>query len=86
MAASNEVIQALAGLTEMLAADGYSLNLEQDAADEVVTAEIVAGPDACAECLAPKTMMRTYFESALRDGLGREPPAVRLVYPADAEH
>jgi hypothetical protein len=78
-----DLARALAPLGEMLAADGYRLELE-DEAPEVLTARIQAGPDACADCLVPKEMMRAYFETALRDGLDREPPAVRLVYPEDA--
>jgi hypothetical protein len=82
MAVSAEVVRALSPLGEMLAADGYALELEQDLA-EVVTAQIKAGPDACADCLVPKDMMRVYFETALREALGREPPGVRLIYPSD---
>jgi hypothetical protein len=83
MGAPADVVGALAPLGEMLAADGYVLELDQDMA-EVVVAEIRAGPEACADCLVPKDMMRAYFETALRDGLRREPPAVRLVYPGES--
>jgi hypothetical protein len=81
MPARHDVEGALAALGEMLAADGYRLRVEQDMA-EVVVAQIDAGPDACADCLVPKEMMRGYFEAALRKAFA-EPPALRLVYPGE---
>jgi hypothetical protein len=83
MAASPAIAQALASLGAMLEADGYELALREEGADLLV-AEIRAGPDACAECLVPKDMMRGYFDSALRKALDA-PPAVELIYPADVE-
>jgi hypothetical protein len=82
MSVPPEITQALSALGEMLAADGYALELDLDA-PEVLVAEIRAGPEACADCLVPKDMMRIYFEAALRDGLRGEPPVVRLVYPSE---
>jgi hypothetical protein len=67
----------------MLEADGYELELREEGADRLI-AEIKAGPDACADCLVPKDMMRGYFDSALRKALDA-PPEVELIYPADAE-
>ena len=66
----------------MLAADGYELDLRGDGADGLV-AEIRAGPDACADCLVPKELMRVYFEQALRPVMGPELPAIDIRYPAD---
>jgi hypothetical protein len=83
MAVSGDVTRALSSLGEMLAADGYALELNEEMG-EVLVAEIRAGPEACADCLVPRDMMRAYVEAALRDGLGREPPTVRLVYPSEA--
>ncbi len=66
----------------MLSADGYQLDLT-DEGDEAILASITAGPDACADCLVPKEMMKIYFDSALREALGDEAPDVSLAYPAD---
>jgi hypothetical protein len=82
MAASSAIAAALASLGEMLAADGYKLVLREDGMDQLI-AEIRAGPDACADCLVPKPMMLTYFNSALSEGLDVPPPEVKLIYPAD---
>jgi hypothetical protein len=69
--------EALAGPRAMLAADGYALTLMQDG--ETIIATIGAGPEACAGCLVPKTVMLSYFEKAL----GPNCPDIRLVYPGD---
>jgi len=66
----------------MLAADDYHVALS-DGGTGVLIAEIVAGPQACAECLVPKPMMRGYFDKALREALATDVPEVRLIYPAD---
>ena len=76
------IADALASLREMLAADGYDLDLREDGAD-ILVAEIRAGRGACADCLVPKEMMRGYFDSALRAAVDM-PPEVRLIYPAEA--
>jgi hypothetical protein len=82
-APTSTIAEALAPLREMLSADGYELNLRAEGRDLLI-AQIIAGPEACAECLVPREMMRTYFESALRAALGVDPPEVRLIYPTDA--
>jgi hypothetical protein len=76
------VVEALAGQRAMLEADGYELVLGEDGPG-VLVAEIRAGPAACAECLVPKPLMRSYFEQALRGVLDVGPPEIRLVYPDD---
>lgn len=83
MIVSPAIVDALASLGEMLAADGYALDLREEGAD-VLVAEIKAGPDACADCLVPKEMMRGYLDSALRAAVDI-PPEVRLIYPADGQ-
>lgn len=74
---------ALASLRTMLAADGYAVELREEG-PAVLVAEIKAGPEACADCLVPKAMMRGYFDAALRAGIEGAPPEVRLIYPGDA--
>ena len=81
MSTSPAIAEALASLSAVLEADGYELERREEGADLLV-AEIKAGPDACAECLVPKDMMRGYFDNALRKALDA-PPAVELIYPAD---
>ena len=65
MTISPAITDALASLGAMLEADGYELKLREEGTGLLV-AEIKAGPDACADCLVPKDMMRGYFDSALR--------------------
>jgi hypothetical protein len=79
---SSEIADALAPLISMLSADGYALELREESR-EVLVAEIKLLPDACAECLVPKEIMRAQFESALRNALAIDPPEIRLIYPAD---
>jgi hypothetical protein len=46
--------KALEPLRSTLAADGYVLRLESNpAADNELTLTVMAGPDACEECLVP---------------------------------
>jgi hypothetical protein len=80
---SPRIVEALAPLRTLLAADGYAVELRQESAGTLV-AEIKAGPDACADCLVPKPMMQGYFENALRGALDTGALAVRLIYPSDA--
>lgn len=66
----------------MLEADGYALELSAEL-PAVLVARIVAGPDACADCLVPKAIMRHYFEDALRPVCDLRIPDIRLVYPGE---
>ena len=65
-------------LKQTLEADDYRLDVDVqgDSADVAV----VAGPNACEECLVPKPLM----QSMLAPVLGVQPESIRLVYPADA--
>ena len=76
------IVNALAPLRSMFAADGYELTLREDVPGEL-TVEIKAGPDACADCLVPKDMMRAQFEAALSEAIEFDTPKVKLVYPND---
>lgn len=60
-----------------LAADGYELNV--DVGDESATVNVVAGPDACDDCLVPKEIMRTMLAPAL----GVTAESIDLSYPTD---
>jgi len=65
------------GLRSSLAADDY--HLSYDVHDGAADVTIVAGPDACAECLVPKPLMR----SMLAPMLGVEADRIELAYPVD---
>jgi hypothetical protein len=64
-------------LKQTLQADDYRLDVDVhgDSADVA----IVAGPNACEECLVPKPLM----QSMLAPVLGVQPESIRLVYPTD---
>lgn len=68
----------LAGIRAGLQADGYDLIVH---VGPNLVVEITAGPDACADCLVPKALMK----NILRGALGSEAPEDIVVrYPADA--
>ena len=66
---------------DILHADGYELEVAE--ADGVLDLTIVAGPEACAECLVPEPLMRSMLEDML-DPSGAAPPTLRLTYPETA--
>jgi hypothetical protein len=70
---------ALAGLRATLAADDYAMEVRAEE-DGQVQVRITAGPQACADCLVPKPIMR----SVLHRALAVPEEAITLVYPADA--
>jgi len=82
-APSPAIADALAPVRSMLAADGYEVELSEEGEDLLVV-QIKAGPNACADCLVPKPMMRSYFEAALSALADTKPREIRLIYPADA--
>ena len=74
------VVSALHPYSSGLQADGYSLEvgLEGDG----LHVEIVAGPEACEDCLIPKDMFTPMIASTLNSkGLAFE--QITLVYPND---
>jgi hypothetical protein len=70
--------QRAAGLSSALEADGYHLAIDE--ADARLSVVITAGPDACADCLVPKDLMRAMLGSEL----AVDPALIDLTYPADA--
>jgi hypothetical protein len=68
---------ALTGLRDMLAADDYQLSVAESG--DGIAVRITAGPDACADCLVPKAVMRGVLHNAL--GIAEE--NITLEYPAD---
>jgi DNA-binding transcriptional LysR family regulator len=64
-------------LKQTLQADDYRMDV--DVRDDSADVAIIAGPDACEECLVPKPLM----QSMLAPVLGVDPASIRLVYPTD---
>lgn len=67
-------IDALRGSLE---ADDYHLSLEVEG--DAATAVITAGPDACAECLVPKDLMR----QMLSPMIGVQAEKIEMTYPVE---
>ncbi len=64
-------------LASTLAADGYQLEIAE--AGDRICVTITATPQACADCLVPKDMMR----AILGQTLGVSADAIDLAYPRD---
>jgi len=64
-------------LASTLAADGYQMEFAEDGDRLHVT--IIATPDACADCLVPKDLMRSMLEQQL----GVPGARIDLTYPRD---
>jgi hypothetical protein len=75
---AGEARRALEPMREMLAADGYDLRLEEASATSV-RLRVVAGPEACDDCLVPKEV----FAGIVRDRLPAEVAEVIVRYPSD---
>jgi hypothetical protein len=74
---------ALRPISETLACDGYGVDVEL--ADAAVSVRVTAGPDACKECLVPKSLMAQLVLQALGDaGIGLAPEQVHLTYPDES--
>lgn len=68
---------ALENLRKTLATDDYQMAVAESGAGFQV--RITAGPDACADCLVPKPLLR----GILHDALGVPEDEITLVYPGD---
>ena len=64
-------------LASSLAADGYQMEV----AEAGVRVRVTARPQACADCLVPKDLMR----GILGQALGVSPDAIDLTYPSTSE-
>jgi len=80
MSTTDTASQALDGMREGLAADGYEL-VVTGGEGATLDVEIRAGENACAECLVPKDLMGLMIVDALPRELGISD--VRLRYPTD---
>jgi hypothetical protein len=63
-----------------LQADGYLLDIAEEGSR--IRATITATPEACADCLVPKDLMR----GILGQALGVPPDAIDLTYPSTSPH
>jgi hypothetical protein len=57
---------ALRGVRDTLEADGYELEWSVEEQDQIGI-RVVAGEQACADCLVPEPIMRTILSNALRE-------------------
>jgi hypothetical protein len=55
---------ALQQLRDVLTGDGYDLDWALSASNEVAV-KVIAGPDACADCLVPQPIMAAILSDAL---------------------
>jgi hypothetical protein len=67
-------------LRSTLAADGYLLDIAEEGTR--IRATITATPQACADCLVPKDLMR----GILGQALGVPEDAIDLTYPPTSAH
>ena len=82
VASSEQAESALARMQTMLAADGYQLDVEVSEGQLNLT--VRATPEACAECLVPKTLLASMAVTMLGEGgIPVDPNDVALRYPAD---
>ncbi len=77
MAAIEEALQPI---RKSLQADGFELKVERFE-EGVVSLVVIAGPEACLECLVPQEHIKLRIEHRLK-GLAR---VVRLHYPEHSE-
>ncbi|HZV48217.1 MAG TPA: hypothetical protein VFD49_00405, partial [Candidatus Dormibacteraeota bacterium] len=69
--------EGLRALRESLEADGYRIEIREQAGR--IGAQISATPEACEECLVPKTVLLAMLEQALRV----PGEAIDLAYPGE---
>lgn len=83
-APQSPIVEAVAPLTAMLAADGYDLHLREEGPQKLI-ARIKPLSGACADCLVPKSMMQVYLEDALKPVCKTAMPELRIVYPNEPD-
>lgn len=73
---------ALEKMKTMLGADGYELDVS--VADGGVTLDVRATPEACAECLVPKSLFASMATDMLaKGGVTIDAANVQVTYPAE---
>lgn len=80
----HDVGEVLAGVRSMMESDGYLLETSWGE-DGSLVLRIVAGPEACTDCLVPKELMAQIVTKVLADnGVTVAPTDLRLEYPVDS--
>jgi hypothetical protein len=74
----NLVNERLQPAREILASDGYLLNVAED--DGCLDVVISAGPTACADCLVDEQILKSILEKML-DADGTSGLSLRITYP-----
>jgi hypothetical protein len=77
MTSTDDVVVSLTGIKSALNADGYDLEVAPATAEKYEI-RITAGPDACAECLIPKSIMSDMIGAVAPQGVSWD-----LRYPTD---
>lgn len=72
--------EVLAPVAEQLRADGFDLRAAVEAG--VVDCDVVAGPEACAECLVPKELLATMIDEHVR-AAGIDVARIVVRYPGE---
>ena len=81
MTVSDQIVESAVEITRtMLQGDGYDVVLDGYAEGEL-RLTVVAGPDACADCLVPKDMLARVIGGNLPPEL--DGTRISLTYPAD---
>jgi hypothetical protein len=76
-----EVESAFGSVSGALEADGYRLAVSASENNRL-RVEVIAGPEACEDCLIPKSMLEKMLVAAL-GGAGLPSLALELVYPVE---
>ena len=80
--APQDLTDALQQLRDVLTGDGYDLDWALNERNQV-SVKVVAGPDACADCLVPQPIMA----AILADALSSTPYQLRSIeLPSSASH
>lgn len=78
-----KVSAALVSLKESMMLDGYDLTVSTSASGLMV--EVSAGPQACADCLVPKSIFHALVTQAIRSADSTlAVPGFGIAYPADS--
>jgi hypothetical protein len=76
-----EVESAFGPVSGALEADGYRLAVSASETNRL-RVEVIAGPEACEDCLIPKSMLEKMLVAAL-GGVGLPSLPLELVYPVE---
>ena len=79
-----EITSALEPLRRAFEADGYTLDVAEVKDGYVFS--ILATPDACEECLAPKRVIQSIIERTLDKGGAALTPSMRMTLKYPTEH